>query len=71
MSSFRVSVEHNFKNIKKLWISQYFAPNVKVRIAPVGLLCKAIVLLCNFHTCAHRGGQTIAGYQVMPPKLDE
>ena len=48
MSSVRVSVEHNYKDLKQLWTSQDFARRLMVQKAPIGLLYKAIGLLWNF-----------------------
>lgn len=71
MSSIRVSVEHNYKDLKQLWVSQDFARNLKVRQAPIGLLYKASALLLNFRTCAYSCGQTSARFNVVPPSLEE
>lgn len=71
MSGILVSVEHSYKDLKQLWVSQDFARNLKVRQAPIGLLYKSSAIMLNFRTCAYKGGQTIARFQVIPPTLDE
>ena len=51
MSGVRVSVEHNYKDLKHYWVSNDFARELKVRQAPVGLLYRASAILLNFHAC--------------------
>ena len=45
MSSVRISVEHNYKDLKQNWPSQDFARKLHVRQAPIGLLYKSCALL--------------------------
>ena len=71
MSSLRVAIEHNYKDLKQMWTSQDFARKLKVRQAPIGMLYKAPALLRNLRTCAYRGGQTIATFRVDLPTIDE
>eukprot|EP00171_Calliarthron_tuberculosum_P002822 IDg2822t1 len=71
MSAIRVAVEHNYKDLKQIWVSQDFARNLKVRQAPVALLYKASALLWNFRTCFYKGGQVVQAFQVQPPTFEE
>lgn len=71
MSSIRVYVENNYKDVKQFWVSQDFARNLKVRQIPIGLMYKASALLLNMLICAYGGGQTSARFNVSPPSLDD
>lgn len=71
MSSLRVLVEHNYRDLKQLWTSQDYARNLKVRQAPIGLLYQASAIMLNFRTCLYRGGQTVERLGLNPPTLDE
>lgn len=71
MSSLRVLVEHNYRDLKQMWTSQDFARQLKVRLAPIGLLYKSSAILLNVRTCLYQGGQTIARFALPPPSLDE
>lgn len=57
MSAVRASVEHCYRDIKQLWTSHDYLCNLKVRQAPVALLCKAAVLLANMRVCLYNCGQ--------------
>lgn len=71
MSAVRVSVEHNYKDLKQYWVSQDFARNLRVRKAPIALLYKASALLLNFHACLYKRGQVQEQFETEPPSLDE
>lgn len=71
MSEVRVSVEHNYKDLKQLWNSQDFARKIKVRQSPVALLYKMSALLTNFRVCLYQGGQINAFFDCPPPTLEE
>lgn len=71
MSEVRVSVEHNYKDLKQLWSIQDFARNLKVRQAPIALLYKMAALLTNLRLCLYRGGQITAYYKLDQPTLEE
>lgn len=71
MSEARVSVEHNYKDVKQLWSSQDFARKIKVRLAPVGLLYRMSALLTNFRVCLYQSGQIGTFFNCCPPTLEE
>ena len=71
MSEVRVSVEHNYKDVKQLWTSQDYLRNMKVLKAPIALLYKMSALLTNFRVCLYSGGQINHYYEIDPPSLDE
>lgn len=71
MSTVRVAVEHNYKDLKQYWTSQDFARNLKVRLTPIAMLYKASALLLNFHVCLYGGGQVGCQFDVKPPTLLE
>ena len=67
MSSVRISVEHNCKDIKQNWVSQDFSRNLKVRKSPVGLLYHPAAFLWNFRICFYcGGGQVQSRYHSTP-----
>lgn len=70
MSSLRVLVEHNYRDLKQMWSSQDSSRQLKVRLAPIGLLYKSSAILLNFRTCLYQGGQTIQRFELPPPSLD-
>lgn len=51
MSAVRVSVDQSYKDLKKLWKSQYYVRNIKVRVVEIYLLYKMWELLKNLRTC--------------------
>lgn len=71
MSAVRVSVEHNYKDLKQFWTSQDFARNLHVCKAPIALLYKSCALLLNIHACLYKRGQEEETFQVTPPSLEE
>lgn len=71
MSSVRVAVEHNYKDLKQYWVSQDFARNLRVKKAPIALLYRASAILLNFQSCLYRRGQIVDRFDVTPPSLEE
>lgn len=71
MSEVRVSVEHNYKDVKQLWSSQDYVRNTKVRKVPTAFLYKMSALLTNFRVCLYNGGQISTHFDVKAPLLDE
>lgn len=71
MSSLRVLVEHNYRDLKQFWCSQDFARNLKVRLSPVGLLYKSSAIMLNLRTCLYQGGQTFLRFGLAPPSISE
>lgn len=71
MSVVRVSVEHNYKDLKQFWVRQDFARQLQVRKAPIALLYKASALLLNMHACLYTRGQVAEQFQLDPPPLEQ
>lgn len=70
MSSLRVLVEHNYRDLKQFWTSQDYSRQLKVRAAPIGLLYRASAIMLNFRTCLYESGITCNRIGLHPPSLD-
>lgn len=71
MSSVRVAVEWNYKDLKQVWATNDYARLLKVRKAPVAILYKASALLLNMRTCLYKGGQVGSYFAVEAPSWHE
>lgn len=71
MSAVCVAVEHSYKDLKHLWISQNFARQIKVRKAPSALLYKTSALLTKLKFFLHGDGQINAYFACQPLTLEE
>lgn len=56
MSSVRVLVEHNYRDIKKIWTSQDFARNLKLRQAPIAIPYKFATIMKKIYMCLYESG---------------
>lgn len=70
MSSVRVSVEKNYRDVKQFWISQDFLRNLWIIQAPLAVLYKGSAIMNNFHVCLYKYGQNVHRFAVQPPSLD-
>lgn len=71
MSSVRVSVEHNYKDLKQQWSSQDYARKLMVRKCPIALSYKACAIMWNIRTCFYRSGQVTERFNTTPPSFQE
>lgn len=70
MSSVKILVEHNYRDLKQIWCSEDCAKSLRDRHAPIGLLYRDAEILLEFIICVQRGGQTTASFALIPPFLE-
>ena len=70
MSTLRVSVEHNFGHITKLWSYTDLKRVHRTGEQPTAAHYHCMALFTNLHTCMH-GSQTSDFFDLQPPSITE
>ena len=70
MSSLRVSIEHSFKDLKKLFAKLAFSPTLQVAKGQIGIEALIATFFLNCRVCVH-GTQTMSRFHVLPPTFEQ
>lgn len=71
MRKLRILVEHNYRDVKKYWMSQDFARNLKLHQVPIEIMYKCSAIMKSFHACLYTSGKTIDRFEMDQPSLED